>query len=264
MYAAIFRLFFMSRTLPHSDWRFEYLGSLALAHDGDCALLGITPELVVYVEESYGDDGWVAQHALRLDGTVLAQMDEQNGQLEGAQTLPLPADLIAPVPPRHTLTLNFSGPRWRGQRATDRIDEMVYPLPLADRVRLVERLGLGLPPPLLLGIAESRVLAETALSPGNWLVCRRVRLAYALPKQRHNSDGLPYDFDTLPLHLVHTWTASDDSADLLPDTVFSGLPGVTLRRPLDCLAAYGHVVVADGGISEHCAAVHAWRILAAN
>jgi hypothetical protein len=234
----------------------EYHACLPLAHHGDCALLGLTPALEVYAEEIYGADGWLAQRALRFDGSVSAQMDEQAGQAP----LSLPAVLTAPQPPRHTLALNFSGPRWRGLRATDRIDDMVYPLPLAAKISLVKRLGLDLPPPLLLGLAESRVLAEAALAPGCWLVCRRVRLAYALAQPRRDHDGLPYDYDTLPLYLLHGWLPDGDSGDLLPDAAFGGPPGAALRRPLDCLAAHGWLLVADGGTPEQRAAVHIWRM----
>ncbi len=259
MNARNFRLFFMLSAPLLLSRRFEFHARLPLAHHGDCALLGVTPALEIYAEEIYGDDGWMAQRALRLDGTVIAQMDEQAGQAP----LSLPPHLARPAAPYHTLALNFSGPRWRGLCATDRINETVYPLPLAARLALIQRLGLALPPLLLLGLAESRVLAETALTPADWLVCRRVRLAYRLSQPRHDDGGLPYDYDTLTLHLIHTWTPDSASDELLPDSAFAVLPGAALRRPLDCLAAHGHLLVADGGAPGHSAAVYVWRALPA-
>lgn len=239
--------------------RFQYHACLPLAHHGDCALLGITPALAVYAEEIYGEEGWLAQQARRLDGAVIAQMDEQAGQMP----LALPPDMVRPEAPCHTLALNFSGPRWRGLCAADRIGDTVRPLPLVSKISLGQRLGLA--PPLLLGVAESRVLAEVALTPADWLVCRRVRLAFRLAQPRRDADGLPYDYDTLALYVIHTWSpASDEGDEPLPDSAFAGLPGAALRRPQGCLAAYGYLLVADGGTPDHRAAVHVWRLLAAD
>lgn len=258
MNASIFRLFFMSRTLASAPQGLAHCARLILAHNGDCGLLGIAPGPVVYVEEFYGDDGWLAQRALRPDGTVVDQMDEAHGAQAGAPPLALPADLVRPTSVNHTQSLNFSGPRWRGIRAEERIDDMVLPLPVAAKMALAQRAQLDVPPPLLLGIAESRVLAETPLGPDCWLVCRRLRLAYALPQPRYADNGALYDYDSCALHLAHIWTP-DDGGELLTDAALAGLPGVQLHRPLDCLAAYGCLAVADGGAPDRPAALHVWR-----
>ncbi|MGQ9888730.1 MAG: hypothetical protein ACUVSX_09610 [Aggregatilineales bacterium] len=224
-------------------------------------MLGIAPGPVVYVEEFYGEDGWLAQRALRLDGAVLAEMDEAHGARAGAPPLELPADLITPVGVNHTQSLNFSGPRRRGMRAEERIDDMVFPLPVAAKMALAQRMQLDLP--LLLGIVESRVLAETPLAPDCWLVCRRLRLAYALPQPRRADDGALYDYDSSALHLAHCWTPDDDG-ELLTEAALAGLPGAHLRRPLDCLAAHGYLFVAEGGAPDQRAALHVWRLLPPN
>jgi len=250
----------MSRTLLSVSQRLVHCARLTLAHHGDCGLLGIAPGPVVYVEEFYGEDGWLAQRALHLDGAVTAEMDEAHGARAGAPPLELPADLIRPASVNHTRSLNFSGPRWRGMRAEERIDDMVFPLPVAAKIALAQRVQLDVPPPLLLGIAESRALAETPLAPDCWLVCRRLRLAYALPQPRRADDGALYDYDSCVLHLAHFWTP-DDGGELLTDAALAGLPGADLRRPLDCLAAYGYVLVADGGTPDQLAALHVWRLL---
>lgn len=248
----------MPHTLASISQSLAHSARLTLAHNGDCGLLGIAPGPVVYVEEFYGDDGWLAQCALRLDGTVIAQMDEAHGARAGAPPLELPANLVKPASANHTRRLNFSGPRWRGLRAEERIDDMVFPLPVAAKMALAQRAQLDVPPPLLLGIAESRVLAETQLGPDCWLVCRRLRLAYALPQPRRADDGAPYDYDSCVLHLAHIWTPDDDG-ELLTDAALAGLPGVQLHRPLDCLAAYGCLALADGGAPDRLAALHVWR-----
>lgn len=128
------------------------------------------------------------------------------------------------------------------------------------KIALAQRLSLDVSPPLLLGIAESRVLAETLLAPDCRLVCRRLRVAYALPQPRRAADGVLYDYDSCALHLVHTWMP-DDNGELLTEAALVGLPGARLCRPLDCLAACGYLAVADGGAPDRHATLHVWRLL---
>lgn len=242
----------------------KYLTSLPLNHNGDCALLGITPDEIIYAEEVYGDDGWMAQHALKLDGARIATIDERAGENQVLSPLLLPADLIAPQPPRIAVKLNFTGPRWRGLRSADRIDDMVYPLDIAAKFDLVRRLTLPIPAPLLIGVAESRVLAEAQLEADCWLVCRRLRLAYALPQPHIDSDGVAYDYDTLPLYLAHLFFPQSDQENLLPVTAFDGLPDIELVRPMDCLTWHNLLLVAEGGTPERPSAIHSWRLRAAD
>lgn len=87
--------------------RLAYCAQLTLAHHGECSLLGVAPGPVFFVEEFYGDDdGWLAQRALRLDGAVIAQMDEAWGTRAGAPPLELPDNIVRPasVSQRHPLT----------------------------------------------------------------------------------------------------------------------------------------------------------------
>ncbi len=233
-----------------------YQNSITLAHDGDCSILGITPQMTLFVEEIYGEADWLAQHHLTLDGHITKSVDDHAGENTKFSPLKLPPDLIAPAPITTSAALNFSGPRQRGLREPERIQEMVRPLTVATRIQIVEQLDLEMQPSQLLGIAESTVIAEALLPPV--LVCRRLRLAYALTTQQLDSNDQPYDYDTLVLYVAHLY--ENDDFELPAATVFAGLPGVTLRRPMDCLVYNGYLLVADGAIAQRRCQIHVWQI----
>jgi hypothetical protein len=233
-----------------------YQNTLKLRHHGDCKILGITPDMTLYVEEIYGDDDWLAQHAVTLDGQFTQSVDDQHGQTTYFAPLHLPDDLIRPAPITTSEALNFTGPRQRGLREPERVQEVVRPLTVATKMQIIQQLGLDLAPPLLLGIAESTVIAEAMLPP--LLVCRRLRLAYALITPQQDTDGQHYDYDTHVLYVAHRYETDD--SELPPEIVFAGLPGVTLLRPMDCLAFNDYLFVADGGTPQRHSHIHIWRI----
>ena len=238
--------------------RFELIASFPLAHAGDCSLLGLDAEGTLYVEEIYGD-GWMAQHALCADGTIRATVDERGGEVDHLQPLPLPDDLIRPRAGWHSMKLNYSGPRQRGQREPERVLDLVKPLTFAEKLLLHERYGLD-QPPLLLGLAESYVLAEAPLDgAGLFAVCRRVRIAAALPQPQVDADGLAYDYDTRVLYFAHLFDRDSLDTPALFDPN-AGLVSDALRRPMDCLIAGDRLYVADGGDSERLSAVRVFHL----
>src|SRR5687768_2666173 len=91
----------------------KYHACLPLQHRGDCSLIGVTPDLIVYTEEVY-DDGLVAQQATRLDGTIVECVDEGKRGEGTLKPLALPDDLQRPQTAWHTMSLNYAGPRHRG------------------------------------------------------------------------------------------------------------------------------------------------------
>lgn len=237
----------------------DYLNTLELAHNGDCHLLGMSSDKVIYAEEVYGDDDWLAQHALTLDGDRVQSVDEEDGQRADLVPLTLPTDLVRPQPVRHTQRLDFSGPRLRGLREAERIGDLVRPLTVPTRMTLGQRLGVA--PAALLGIAESRVLAEALLTSQNsYLVCRRVRIAYVLSQPQRDAENQPYDYDTLVLYVAHPYDIDSGDIDVEPEIAFAGLPGVELMRPMDCLTANGYLCVADGGHEARHSRIHIWKI----
>lgn len=238
--------------------RFELIATFPLVYAGDCSLLGVGPDGVIYVEELYGD-GWMAQHAVRADGTIRATVDERGGNADTLEPLPLPDDLIQPRAGWHSMKLNYSGPRLRGLREPERTLDLVKPLSLAEKMLLHDRYALDMPP-LLLGLAESYVLAEAPLDgAGLFAVCRRVRIAAALPQPQTDADGAAYDYDTRVLYLAHLFDRDALDAPTLFDADTS-LISDALCRPMDCLTIGDRLYVADGGDGERLSAVRVFQI----
>lgn len=236
----------------------SYITSLPLKHNGDCCLLGVTPDLTIYAEETYDAEGWVAQHALRLDGEFVESVDEVFGINDTLQPLPLPDALIKSQSGWQTMALNFAGPRHRGLRGPERALDLVRPLTLQEKMTLVQQLQLDLPPPLVLGLGESYVLAEAMLiRPHLYFVCRRLRIAYALPEEQLDADQQPYDYDTLVLYLAHFYDRGEELSfsDLVTD-----LTDVPLHRPMDCLRLGDYLFIADGGELDRLSTIHVWRL----
>lgn len=238
---------------------FEFVASIPLSHPGDCSLLGVSADLTIYVEEIYGEDGWIAQHALKPDKTIVASTDENAGVNRNFRTLTLPRDLVCSQSCKYTKALNFSGARHRGLRESERIAETVRPLTLQTKLALIERLHLKIPPSMLLGIAESYVLAEAVMLPPDiFMVCRRLRLAFALPQVQYDNNYQPYDYDTLVVYGAHDYNPHIDD-EIPPEHALAGLPGTSLRRPMDCIIRDHYLFIADGGINDQVSAVHIWR-----
>ncbi len=231
---------------------------LPLRHNGDCSLLGATPDFTLYVEEIYGDEGWIAQHELTVDGELLITIDEAHGGNTELHPLDLPPEAIKSKSGWHTMALNFAGPRHRGMREPERTLDLVRPLSITEKMTLVNQLHLDVLPPLLLGVAESYVLAETPIrAPNLYFVCRRIRLAVALTEQRIDEDGQPYDYETLVFYLGHFYERDHEPEyeDLL-----TNLSDVPLYRPMDCLRIKDHLFIADGGEGDRPSAIHVWQL----
>jgi len=239
-----------------SETALIYLTSIALQHADDCCLLGVQPDLTLYSEEIYGAEGMLAQAVHTIDGKLIQSVDEGKGH---TAPLALPDDLARPRTAWHTMALNFAGARQRGIRANEQIDALVQPLSVEEKMLLAEKLGLQVPFPLILGLAESYALAEAPIAPHMYCVCRRLRVAFALPAPQQDEDGFTYDYDTLPFYIAHLYTLGETHTKPLAEWM-SDLQGAQLHRPMDCLVAFGHLFVADGGTGEHASAVHVWRI----
>lgn len=238
--------------------KLHYNNSFTLAYPGDCRLLGIHPDGMLFVEEIYGEDDWLAQHCFRLDGTLVTSVDEDGG-VRSIQPLRLPSNLIKSASTQPEVALNFSAGRQRGLRAEERVQDWARPLTITEKMALVNYLKLDILPPMILGLAESYVLTAAPLQPGLDVVCRRMRVAYSLITARRDEQGMAYDYDTLPLYLIHCYDG-DDELGLIE--ALAGLPGCRLHRPMDCLVYGGWLIVADGGAGDRRSAVHRWSIVA--
>jgi hypothetical protein len=209
---------------------FKHLCNISLNYKGDCALCGITDAGVIYVEED-DDENWI-RYRIAPDYKIL-----QSGEIE------LPHHLIVPYSPTDH-PLNYNGIRYRGMREEDRVAAWAQPLPLIEKMSLLPLLNLNIAPMLLLGIVESHITSEAQLLDAVTLVCRRVRMAYGLAQPLIDATGLPYDYDTVTLHVAHIYDAETNTAPPLGEAL-QGLGGIKLQRPLDCVVHKDRLIVAD-------------------
>jgi hypothetical protein len=222
---------------------FKHLCNISLHYKSDCALYGVTV-VGQLVAEEYDDDNWV-RHEMTLDCGLV-----QSGEFD------LPYMLHTPLSPK-THPLNYSGGRYRGLREDDRVAEWVQPLTIIEKMPLLPYLKLNIPPMLLLGIAESYVTSAAKIDDTVSIVCRRVRLAYALSHPQLDDTGLPYDYDTLALHVAHLYT--DDTESSLAEAL-AGIDGIRLQRPLDCMVYQNKLIIADASDGEHNSRIVVFRI----
>ncbi len=237
----------------------EYVRTIRLKHTGDCKLIGVTSDLQIYAEEIYTDDCWLAQHHVGADGEIITSIDEDHGNVSVTEPLPVPTEMAQPSSGWQTMWLNFAGPRHRGLRALERVDALVRSMTIQDKMALSAYFKFNMPPPMLLGLAESYVISE-AKTPitGLYFVCRRLRIAFVLPAPQTDEQGEPYDYDTRVIYGAHFAIRSAESESLLSE-IDNLFPGVTPIRPMDCVITANHLIIADGGDTDRLSAVHLWR-----
>ena len=231
---------------------FDLLATIELAHDGDCHLRGLTPEGLIFVEELYGEDDWLAQHKLSASAGIIESVDEGYGSNQDVAPMRLPADIM-PVSKRGLFEhLNFCGARSRGLATSERVEKLVRSISVAEKIAMTDFMGWDVDPMRLTGIAESTILSTSAMTRNRYVVCRRIRVICRLPRMQTDRHGFNYDYESLPIHLVHDLpsTATD-----LPD-LGDCLQEVDFCRPLDCIYALGKLYVADGGDGDVPSAVH--------
>ncbi len=234
----------------------KLLTTIELSHAGDCALLGVDSEGCVYVEELYGEHDWLAQHKISLSEGLLESVDEQCGRVQVHKLLPLPELHGGSVKATVFNHLDFSGARWRGRIVDERIEDLVRDLSIAEKIALLDYLDWEIDPLRLLGIAESIVLSCCPYSDGEFLVCRRIRVAFRLPAAERNDHVLDCDYDSMEVHLLHRLLA--DALEL-PD-LRECLTHFDLCRPLDCMKVDGKFYLADGGEGAIKSALHVFEI----
>ena len=71
-----------------------------------------------------------------------------------------------------------------------RLLDLVRVLSIDEKMAVIDKFKLNIIPPMLIGVAESYVLAEAELQrPNLYFVCRRMRLAIALPEEWLDDEG---------------------------------------------------------------------------
>jgi len=229
--------------------KFIHLVTHELLYAGDCKLLGVTDDDDIYVEELYGDDDWLAQHRVLVDDGIVETVDEAEGNNLEAVWLTLPDDLIATNLRNCCDILNYTGARLRGIYEDERIDDVVLPLTVQNKIELVEFMEWDVNPMQLIGIAESVVLSHTQVED-TMIVCRRVRVAYRLlqPTDTH-------DYDSLDVYVLHSFMPEHGTSSELVDCL-NDIDDVVLLRPMDCLFHKGRLYIADGGDGDDVSAIH--------
>ncbi len=223
--------------------------SCFLNHCGECSILGVDAAGRVALEEYYDD--WLAQYVFDRAGTLLAISDEDEGRNEESPSLFSQIALEAPEAPSlvtRGARVNHYGGRWRGMREEERVMDMAQPLSIAEKMALTR---LGLPGPIL-GLAESYTLAEAHLTEQDWVLIRRLRVAFTVPPQIDEPE--PYDYDTLEIYIAQWFDADADAAPLDQGLIALG------SRPMDAQVRDGFLFIADGGEAPRPGALHIFEI----
>jgi hypothetical protein len=229
---------------------FKHQTTIPLRYQGDCSILALSSDTSFYVEEFY-DDGFIAQHHIQ-NGAIIASRDENAGERD-IVPFTLPENGILPDrPSKHPV--NSSGLRFRGLREAEHLQDWIIPLSLAEKMPLLSALNWAISPMLILGIAESKVLSQAPIHE-EWLVCRRIQIAFALPELRYDEFGLAYDYDSRPLHLLHPYT-EDVTESLHASLRFAG---EKLQRPMDILYHDSRLILADAAADGNNSRLILWE-----
>ena len=239
------------------DTSFTLCATHQLPDHSECALTGVLPGGGLVTVETYDDSDaaptrYVIHHPQRTEQAYVERLGPD-------EEFSWPVPPLIPEAVRQTTAMNHVGGRWRGLREAERVADWVQPLTIMEKMALLQQLQLKLPPPMLLGIAESRVLSEAHLHDDCYVVCRRLRLAYALMEPQQDADGLPYDYDTHVIHVAHVYDAARDLAPSLAQAL-KGPGNVALARPLDCLVDADRLYVVEGGTASTPCQLHIWQV----
>jgi hypothetical protein len=233
----------------------HHIQSLEIAVGEMCSLLGVSPTSGrVYCEVVNDERVTLYEYAV---SSAQLQAPARNSRLYYDD---LPTDLIAPQVPTQTTWLNHTGLRWRGMRETDRVVDWVLPLTIMEKMQILPHVGIQLTPMQLLGVAESQILSEAKLNDdGAYLVCRRLRLAYALAQPQHDENG-PYDYDTILCHVVHCIEGEQEPSW---ESIFTDFDREQVKAPIDCLFHEDKIYIADSGTPSIADAamcsLHVWQ-----
>lgn len=247
----------------------DYLRTITLNYGGDCRLLGVTPAPHrIYVEEVYGEGGWIAQHAFDDSGALLASVDEHGGDAT-PQPLDLPVNLAAPGTGWQSMTLNTVGAPPHGLMRENRVLETAHPLKSREKEFLIEGGYLeGVLPQHILGLIGSYVISETKLARMAYLISRRLRLALRLTEPQTDEAGAPYDYTSREIAVVQAFYPQVPDLPLYETVLGAGVLGAALNWPTDLLIRDGLLVIADAGARGFApegagmsSRIHLWRVV---
>ncbi|MFZ4815074.1 MAG: hypothetical protein ACOYL5_11115 [Phototrophicaceae bacterium] len=214
---------------------------------GHTELIGITPTGGLLVDTLYGEED--ARYRVVIENGQITR--HQDDLIPDDTPIDVPTGTWVPnaCPTLHPFNFNAGG-FTRGWRELNRIDSLLYPLEIADRFALAERLGLM--PPQILGLQSSQVLSVVAFSATHTLICRRVGVCYSLFPAATDAD-----YDTARLALLQVIANSlapypdDFSAELLLDGV---------RHPSQAAIYNRRLIVCSNGDATTPSSIHTYQI----
>lgn len=229
---------------------FKHVRSIPLFYDAWCGLLGVDAELNIYAEEIY-EDTWAAQYKFSFTGELLQRLDEERGQNPGYTRLELPPGTVTPHSALAATALNFGGGRWHGNLEADRVRDLARPLTPADRQWLVaaglQRVEML---PYIVGIVDSYVSSEAEVRPNQFVICRRLRLAYVSVPETHRPApgshiGDAENYDSVELALLQQFDPADAERPLHESWLGPNTLGITPNWPVDVVTRDGYLFLAD-------------------
>jgi len=221
---------------------------ISLPHTGVCGILGITPQLDLYIEEIYLPNDDIIHHHINPKGIII----------QSSETLKLPTTIIAPTIHPSTTQLNYTGGRTRGIREAERLQDWAKPFSIAEKMHLIQTFNLSITPMQLFGMINSVVLSSVKLQSNWFVVCRRIALAIALPQMQYDENRLPYDYDSHIIQTAHLYHSSwEDSPPI--EAVLAGIGDTRLNGAYDCVIIDNQLFISENGNNKNNT-IHQWSI----
>jgi hypothetical protein len=240
-----------------------YERTIPLWHSGSCNLIGVgAAPYDLYAEEVYGEGSWIAQIALRRDGTLIAIADEAHGENPNVSPLPLPGSLKRPGTGWISMALNVGGAPPRGLMAEERIYETARPLKTSEKQALIAAGYLpDVPPVDILGIIGSYVKSEAEVVRGLAVLVRQLRVAVRTGDEQIAEDSMPYDYISYEFSIVQTYRRAEPDQGLQHTMLDESHLGVSLACPTDLIYRDNLLVIADAGagVEGRVSALHLWQ-----
>jgi hypothetical protein len=236
---------------------------IPLWHSGGCNLIGVSAAPYdLYAEEVYGEGRWIAQIALRRDGTLIAIADEAHGENPNVSPLPLPDKLKRPGTGWISMALNVGGAPPHGLIAEERIRETARPLKTPEKQALIAAGYLpDVPLVDILGIIGSYVKSEAGVVRGLAVLVRQLRVAVRTGDEQIAEDGTPYDYGSYDFSIVQTYRPAEPDQGLQHTMLDEARLGVSLACPTDLVFRDNLLVIADAGagVEGRVSALHLWQ-----
>jgi hypothetical protein len=105
--------------------------------------------------------------------------------------------------------------------------------------------------PYILGIVHSYVISEAEVQPHQYVVCRRLRVAYRLSiPQADEDDGEMENYDSVEFALAQRFDPARPDGPLHESWLGPDALGVKLNWPMDVVACDGYLFLADSAYRQ--------------